>query len=106
MKDIFWTITTFICFIIIMIEYENKVDECNINKLNCDSLAIENANLKNNIIELNLKYDSIEIIKDSLNSKLFISNYKIERIKKYNKIAAKGNNIIYLRGWINRVVND
>lgn len=30
--------------------------------------------------------------------------YKIERIRYYNKIAASGNNIKYLRGWINRVI--
>lgn len=41
---------------------------------------------------------------DSVNSKLFITEYKLNRIKYYNDVAAKGNNIKYLRGWINRVL--
>lgn len=52
---------------------------------------------------------------DSLNSykadttisgELFVAKYKLERIKYYNNVAAKGNNIKYLRGWINRVLNE
>ena len=52
---------------------------------------------------------------DSLNSykadttisgELFVAKYKLERIRYYNDIAAKGNNIKYLRGWINRVLNE
>lgn len=60
------------------------------------------------------------IINDSLKYKLFVNadtikyykekylvnEYKLLRIKQYNSIAAKGNNIKYLRGWINRVLND
>lgn len=43
---------------------------------------------------------------DSLNIDLFIAKYKLERIRYYNDIAAKGNNIKYIRGWINRVLNE
>lgn len=56
--------------------------------------------------ELKLTNDSLNIIKDSLNEKLFVANYKLARIKRYNEIAAKGNNIKYLRGWINRVLKN
>lgn len=56
--------------------------------------------------ELKLTRDSLNIIKDSLNEDLFVANYKLARIKRYNEIAAKGNNIKYLRGWINRVLNE
>jgi uncharacterized lipoprotein YehR (DUF1307 family) len=56
--------------------------------------------------ELKLTSDSLNIIKDSLNEKLFVANYKLARIKRYNEIAAKGNNIKYLRGWINRVLKN
>ena len=45
-------------------------------------------------------------VKDSFGKNLFITNYKLGRIKYYNDIAAKGNNIKYLRGWINRVLNE
>lgn len=43
---------------------------------------------------------------DSLKSNLDIANFKLERIKYYNKVAANGNNVKFLRGWINRVIND
>lgn len=49
--------------------------------------------------------DSIKFIKDSLGEQLFVANYKLQRIKYYNDIAKNGNNIKYLRGWINRVLN-
>lgn len=42
----------------------------------------------------------------TMGAELFIAKYKLERIKYYNKVAAKGNNIRFLRGWINRVLND
>ena len=45
-------------------------------------------------------------IVDSLESELLIRDLKLERIKEYNKIAAKDNNIKYLRGWINRVLEE
>ena len=54
----------------------------------------------------NTKVDSLELVIDSLQEQLFIANYKLERIKYYNNIAKNGNNIKYLRGWINRVLNE
>lgn len=50
--------------------------------------------------------DSLKAYKDSISGDLFDANYKLERIRYYNNIAANGNNIKYLRGWINRVLND
>lgn len=52
------------------------------------------------------KYDSIKIINDSLNVELFRANYKLNKISQYNAIAAKGNNIKYLRGWIRRALEE
>lgn len=66
------------------------------------------------------KIDTVYQISDSLvqrnknleeiNSKLYeelnIATLKLERIKEYNNIASKDNNIKYLRGWINRVLNE
>ena len=49
--------------------------------------------------------ESEELI-DSLNTEITVLNIKLERIKEYNRIAGQGNNIIFLRGWINRVLND
>ena len=55
---------------------------------------------------LNTVRDSLNTVKDKFGEDLFITNYKLGRIKYYNDIAAKGNNIKYLRGWINRVLNE
>ena len=57
---------------------------------------------------VNSQHDSIIALNnklDSVSSKLFISEYKLNRIKYYNDIAGNKNNIKYLRGWINRVIN-
>lgn len=57
-----------------------------------------------------LKYDSIiseaEDSIDILNEELLVCYIKLDRIKEYNRIAAQGNNITFLRGWINRVLNE
>lgn len=69
----------------------------------------EKANIAR-IIELEHKcyllQDSLNTIRDSIGEDLFIAKYKLGRIKYYNDIAAKGNNIRFLRGWINRVLNE
>lgn len=53
-----------------------------------------------------LYQDSLRLVRDSLGENLFIANYKLAKIKRYNELAAKGNNIKYLRGWINRALNE
>lgn len=53
-----------------------------------------------------LEIDSLNNKIKILNEELFVSNFKLERIKEYNRIAGNGNNIKYLRGWINRVLNE
>lgn len=55
----------------------------------------------------NTKYiiDSLQQANDSLTGKLQVANYKLERIRYYNDIAKRGNNIRFLRGWINRVLD-
>lgn len=62
------------------------------------------------IIELehkcNLLQDSLNAVKDSLGEDLFVAKYKLARVKYYADVAAKGNNIKYLRGWIYRVLKE
>lgn len=63
------------------------------------NLLIQNDSLwsvNDSLTQLNLKYE------EELNIALF----KLDRIKEYNRIAASGNNIKYLRGWINRTLNE
>lgn len=56
--------------------------------------------------DITLYQDSLKLIRDSLGENLFIANYKLAKIKRYNELAAKGNNIKYLRGWINRALDE
>lgn len=53
-----------------------------------------------------LYQDSLRLVRDSLGENLFVANYKLAKIKRYNELAAKGNNIKYLRGWINRALDE
>lgn len=51
------------------------------------------------------KSDSLIHVIDSLKSKLFLANYKVEKVKFYVKIVdRKPNQIKFLKGWINRAV--
>lgn len=56
--------------------------------------------------DIALYQDSLRLVRDSLGENLFIANYKLAKIKRYNEIAAKGNNIRFLRGWINRTLSE
>lgn len=58
--------------------------------------------------ELRRTQDSLNAYKadTAISAELFVAKYKLERIRHYNAIAAKGNNIKYLRGWLNRVLNE
>lgn len=58
--------------------------------------------------QLRRTQDSLNAYKadTSISAELFVAKYKLERIRHYNEIAAKGNNIKYLRGWLNRVLNE
>lgn len=56
--------------------------------------------------QLDLTRDSLTYVKDSLGEDLFVARYKLGRIKYYVDIAAKGNNIKFLRGWCLRVLNE
>lgn len=81
--------------------YKDTIDTIYIYKT--DTIIIENTHKVDSIANLyNITKDSL----DKANADLFISNYKLERIRRYNAIAAKGNNIKFLRGWINRVLNN
>ena len=79
-------------------------DSTNINRAVLLEKQLKEA--RDSIVVLN---DSVELLKngiDKMTETLFIANYKIERIRYYNKIAANGNNITFLRGWINRVLEE
>lgn len=58
--------------------------------------------------QLRRTQDSLNAYKadTAISAELFVAKYKLERIRHYNEIAAKGNNIKYLRGWLNRILNE
>lgn len=82
--------------------------EENIFKLTTDIVQynIEVENYKDTVSNLRCQMDSVIVELDSINEELILAKIKLERIKEYNRIAAQGNNIKFLRGWINRVFND
>lgn len=49
--------------------------------------------------------DSLVRINNEINKENLIMRYKLERINQYVRIAGKGNNSKFLRGWIIRVLN-
>lgn len=57
---------------------------------------------------LQLTRDSLNAYKNDtiMSEDEFILRFKLERIRYYNECAGKGNNIKFLRGWINRVLNE
>ena len=57
---------------------------------------------------LQLTRDSLNVYKNDtvMSEDEFILRFKLERIRYYNECAGKGNNIKFLRGWINRVLNE
>lgn len=84
----------------------NEKDSC-IYELN-EKLLMQNIEVENYKDSINLYKDSINSLineLDSVNEELQINKIKIERIREYNRIAAQSNNIKFLRGWINRVIN-
>lgn len=75
-------------------QLENAVTKAELDS--CDALLYNTAQA------LSLAQDSIYTLLDEID----VYKYKIERIREYNRIAAQGNNITFLRGWINRVINE
>lgn len=66
--------------------------------------------IDSSLVEVN---DSLCTVIDSLTNEietvseeLQIATFKLERVREYNRIAGNGNNIKYLRGWINRVLDE
>ena len=77
---------------------ETQKDTVVINVLDSSLMKQNNSlcNIIDSLTNLNIKYEE----------ELKIALFKINRIKEYNRIAGNGNNIKYLRGWINRTLNE
>ena len=70
------------------------------------NVNIENENLKDSINYYKDMYDECVLLCDSLCEEIAVRDIKLARIAEYNRIAGQNNNIKYLRGWINRVLNN
>lgn len=83
-----------------------SIQEETIFKLTTDVVMynIELENYKDSVILYKDSINSLINELDSINEELQVNKIKIERIREYNRIAAQGNNIKFLRGWINRVI--
>lgn len=75
-------------------------------------IVVDNKEVRNLRQQLSIVRDSVQIYKDSIeyvsfkyNQQVILRDIKLARIKEYNRIAGQRNNIKYLRGWINRVLN-
>ena len=70
------------------------------------NVNIENENLKDSVTYYKGMYDECVLLCDSLCEEIAVRDIKLARIAEYNRIAGQNNNIKYLRGWINRVLNN
>lgn len=86
----------------------NKNPEPIIKYIPLRGSSTDNITIVNLTEQLSRTQDSLNAYKadTAISAELFVAKYKLERIRHYNEIAAKGNNIKYLRGWINRVLNE
>lgn len=104
----------FVCLIglysVVIYSVSNRIDT-KIETLNkqIDSLNFVIYDYENLVINLQ-ENDSTQYYKadrDSLYNKLLVSNYKLMRIQEYCNIVKRDNTQLkYLRGWINRVLED
>ena len=67
---------------------------------------MKNENLKDSLINYKGMYNECVLLCDSLCEEIAVRDIKRARIAEYNRIAGQNNNIKYLRGWINRVLNN
>lgn len=70
------------------------------------NVNIENENLKDSVAYYKGMYNECVLLCDSLCEEIAVRDIKLARIAEYNRIAGQNNNIKYLRGWINRVLNN
>lgn len=77
-----------------------------VTKVDTIYVNVYDSSLVNQIDSLCYIIDSLEQRNSEYFTELAIATIKLERIRDYNRIAANGNNIKYLRGWINRTLED
>lgn len=81
-----------------------KIDSLNTElAITKDSLKLEQLKYQDAISNLTI----CDSTSKSLNSELFVANYKLGRIKEYCDIVKRDNTQLkYLRGWVMRALED
>ena len=109
MKDWVFALMIGLCMIIVgLISFHNLSTQYDRIEIQRDTVIITapDYSLMNKCDSLCYVIDSIQMLNSKLEEELNIALFKIDRIKEYNRIAGNGNNIKYLRGWINRTLNE
>lgn len=119
-KQTILLIITFLCAVVFTIilgasfgtQNNNTKTDTIISVVRDTIIVVDNNEVRNLRQQLSIVRDSVQIYKDSIeyvsfkyNQQVILRDIKLARIKEYNRIAGQRNNIKYLRGWINRVLN-
>jgi hypothetical protein len=94
-----------VCFILIFVPAKVSTSYKKKTEQNIETYVKTIDSLNNVIIDLRANIDTINTYYIEANDELVIAKYKLDRIEYYNNVAAKGNNIKFLRGWIKRVID-
>lgn len=99
-------IISIICTALAMFGYKVFTQEETIFKTDTIYINVPDSSSLTQIDSLYYVIDSLENINYKYEDELNIALFKLERVRYYNDIAKNGNNIKYLRGWINRTLNE
>ncbi len=69
------------------------------------SLVQDSAYCSELVLQFRHQNDSLKHLNDTLNTKLFLSEFKVEKVKRYLEIVRRNRSQNkYLRGWVTRAV--
>jgi hypothetical protein len=87
------------------IAYESLLKSTELKKKRIDTLLYRYDSLSKKYDSLFKKNIVLQAKTDSLKTKLFLSNYKVEKVKFYLRIVErKPSQKVFLRGWVTRAV--
>lgn len=86
--------------------YDNKIEQEKLIIKDTVYVNVTDSSLVTQLDSLCNVIDSLKLENDFMFEELSVAIFKLERIREYNEVAKKGNNIKFLRGWINRVLDE
>lgn len=81
-----------------------------LQRIKSDSIELAHINMQNSELSIhNIELrDSLKMLKsgvDTIKTQLFLSNYKVERVKYYLNIVKRDKTQeVFLRGWVTRAI--